>query len=195
VDGIIPTELFPLRNEVDRANASRLKALPSHTHTFVSRDSGSAPPEKRATVLSNMIAQERLHLKTDAQVMLIKNADDVLVNGTVGRVLGFFAISEVVGGGGEVSKGGSGAIRNVQVEANGRTPIKRVENKENEGPEDTKKGKTKAIEDSGEKFPLVEFRTTQGKETVLVGRDEFRVEDNEGNVIARRVQVLLLPSL
>jgi hypothetical protein len=39
-----------------------------------------------------------------------------------------------------------------------------------------------------ELFPLVEFLTPVGRETVLVTRDEFRVEDNEGNVLARRVQ-------
>ena len=39
-----------------------------------------------------------------------------------------------------------------------------------------------------ELFPLVEFPTPMGRETALVTRDEFRVEDNEGNVLARRVQ-------
>ena len=40
-----------------------------------------------------------------------------------------------------------------------------------------------------ELYPLVEFRTQQGTEIVLVVRDEFRVEDNEGKLLARRVQV------
>jgi len=185
IDEILPTELFPLRNEVEKANASRLKALPSHTHTFISRDSGSASPERRATVLSNMVAQARLYLKTNAQVMLIKNMDETLVNGSIGRILGFFAASEVIGGG-EVSKGGSGVIRNVQVGVDGRTPLRRKEGKENEAPGEVKKV---IKDDAGEKFPLVEFRIPQGKEIVLMGRDEFRVEDNEGKVIARRVQV------
>lgn len=38
-------------------------------------------------------------------------------------------------------------------------------------------------------YPLVEFFTPQGKEIVLLLRDEFRVEDNEGKLLARRVQV------
>lgn len=191
--GIIPTELFPLRAEVERANYTRLKALPSHTREFLSRDSGTAQPERRATVLSNMVAQDKVHLKVDAQVMLVKNVDEVLVNGSVGRVLGFFTAAEVAGAGaaGEVSKGGSGVIRDVRVEEDGRTPVKKMVEKENEKPKS--EGKPKSMDGGcAEMFPLIEFRTPQGKEIVLVGRDEFRVEDNEGNVIARRVQVPLV---
>lgn len=40
-----------------------------------------------------------------------------------------------------------------------------------------------------ETFPLVEFSTLSGAELVLLLRDEFRVEDAEGNVLARRMQV------
>ena len=43
-----------------------------------------------------------------------------------------------------------------------------------------------------ERYPLVEFRTHAGNEAVLVVRDEFRVEDNEGKVLARRVQLPLV---
>lgn len=44
-----------------------------------------------------------------------------------------------------------------------------------------------------EKFPIVEFPTVDGgKEAVLVMREEFKVEDAEGKVLARRMQVPLI---
>ena len=39
-----------------------------------------------------MVVPVRLALKADAQVMLVKNVNDRLVNGSVGRVLGFFML-------------------------------------------------------------------------------------------------------
>lgn len=88
-DGILPTELFPLRVEVDRANAVRLSALAGQPHTFTARDSGSAAPAKRQKLLDNMMAVKTLELKVGAQVMLVKNVNETLVNGSVGRVLAF----------------------------------------------------------------------------------------------------------
>jgi hypothetical protein len=88
-NGLLPTELFPIRTQVERANASRMAALGGPMHKFESRDSGAAPPEKRKKLLDSMIAAKTLELKLDAQVMLVKNVDGGLVNGTVGRVIGF----------------------------------------------------------------------------------------------------------
>lgn len=134
-DGILPTELFPLRAEVDRANAARLSALGGQSHTFTARDSGSAVPAKRQKLLDNMMAVGTLELKVDAQVMLVKNVSETLVNGSVGRVLAF---------------------------------------------ED---------DVDGTKVPLVEFQTFKGLETVPVSRDEFRAEDSEGKLLAKRIQI------
>ena len=190
-DGIVPTELFPLRNEVDNANKIRLNALKTESRVFVSRDSGSAHEERKKTILKNMVAQQALEIKVDAQVMLIKNVDENLVNGSVGRVLGFYLASQVWGSGGEISsKGGNGFIRKVLLKDDGRTPVERkVAERENENSEVKSKPKSSSPPDNPEKFPLVEFRTPLGKEVVLVGRDEFKVEENDGVVAARRVQV------
>ena len=181
VDGIVPTELFPLRKEVENANKMKLDALKTESYTYESRDTGTAPDERRATILKSMVAQRVLEIKTDAQVMLIKNVDENLVNGSVGRVLGFHMVSDVCGSGGQISsKGGHGFIRNVLLKDGGRTPVERkVVEREDEN------GSRGAVE----RFPLVEFRTTLGKEIVLVGQDEFKVEENDGTVAARRVQV------
>lgn len=89
-------------------------------------------------------------------------------------------------------------VRNVRVGPDGRTPISILE-KENKDPEDESKEDKKPLSSRGGKvakdedlFPLVEFFTHQGKEIVLVVREEFRVEDNEGKALARRVQVRCL---
>lgn len=215
-DGILPTELFPLRAEVDRANAARMAALTGPAVTYEARDSGGAPPEKRAKLLEAMVAPRVLALKADAQVMLVKNVDEHLVNGSVGRVLGFYAPAVCVASVAPpapvtpptkkegVAKPRSavlepaksnGFVRNVLVGLDGRTPIALCpgENKENKAKEErdasppVSKGKTRAKDD--ELYPLVEFRTPQGKEVVLLARDEFRSEDSEGKLLARRVQV------
>ncbi|KAJ2988567.1 hypothetical protein NUW54_g9077 [Trametes sanguinea] len=86
--GLIPTELYPLRAQVDRANSTRLAALPGAPRTFVARDSGT-----HQKVLEQMVVPAQLVLKSNAQVMLVKNVDERLVNGSVGRVLGFFTIA------------------------------------------------------------------------------------------------------
>lgn len=145
---LLPTELFPLRAEVDRSNAARLAALNGQAYRFVARDSGSAPPDKRRRLLDNMTAVGALDLKHDAQVMLVKNVSETLVNGSVGKVMGFC-----------------------------------------KDPASLQK-KTDARDDL---LPLVEFRTFKGKEHILVGREEFRAEDSEGNLLARRVQVSCCP--
>lgn len=188
---IPPTELFPMRHEVERANSTRLTALQSPPVSYDARDSGSAAPDKRKAVLANMMVPERLVLKKGAQVMLVKNVDDQrgLVNGAVGRVLGFFA----------APRGKSeGVVRNVKLSEDGKSVVFRSEGKENAKP-NSSTNNTKMVENEklslakfaaadAELFPLVEFLTPIGRETVLVTRDEFRVEDSEGNVLARRVQ-------
>lgn len=150
---LLPTELFPLRAEVDRANASRMAALPGPMHKFESRDTGPAPPDKRRRLLENLAVVQTLVLKRDAQVMLVKNVSETLVNGSVGRVVGF-------------------------CEDPAASQQKQQQQKKNDG------GSAQ-----NQLFPLVEFSTFKGKETKLVTSEEFRVEDGEGNLLARRVQV------
>jgi ATP-dependent DNA helicase PIF1 len=190
IDGIVPTELFPLRNEVENANKMRLDALKTESQIYESRDTGAATEERRATILKNMVVQRVLEIKVDSQVMLIKNVDENLVNGSIGKVLGFYMVSEVCGSGGEISsKGGNGFIRRVLLGDDGKTPVERkVAERENEN-NDVKPRSKSSPPESDETFPLVEFRTPLGKEVVLVGRDEFKVEENDGTVAARRVQV------
>ncbi len=222
---------------MERANTTRLAALPGSVHAYVARDTGT-----HQKVLEQMVVPARLAFKVDAQVMLVKNVDEKLVNGSVGRVLGFHTIATcaasvgtpassqekdvksfsgfVVGSSGSKPNPGSrsgsastsssqesgatasgasskanGAVRNVQVGADGRIPValcgRTLADKENAGAVqvDVKPASAKGKPRDDELYPLVEFRTQQGTEVVLVVRDEFRVENNEGKLLARRVQV------
>ncbi|KAF3483385.1 DNA repair and recombination protein pif1 [Arthroderma uncinatum] len=89
-DNIEATELFPTRAEVDLANSGRMNRLSGAVMTFHAVDSGAIKDEQvRARLLSNCMAPPTIHLKKGAQVMLIKNKDETLVNGSLGTVVAF----------------------------------------------------------------------------------------------------------
>ena len=91
-DQIDSTELFPTRNEVDRANSTKMSQLVGEVKTFESRDGGTiADKTMRDKLLQNCMAPEMIHLKKGAQVMLIKNIDESLVNGSLGKIIGFMS--------------------------------------------------------------------------------------------------------
>ena len=89
-DDIIPAELYSTRLEVERANNLRLSKLPGAMHSFSAIDGGSLQDtELREKLLQNFLAPRELQLKIGAQVMMIKNIDETLVNGTLGKVIDF----------------------------------------------------------------------------------------------------------
>jgi ATP-dependent DNA helicase PIF1 len=81
---------FPRREDVERSNLSRINRLCSKEETFNAYDGGLIVDEtQRQKMLANFMAPQRLSLRVDAQVMLIKNVDETLVNGSIGRVVRF----------------------------------------------------------------------------------------------------------
>lgn len=101
-DGILPTELYPTRDEVERANRSRLNSLSGESMTFFAKDSYGpefAPgrggngkhPGYLESVLDALMCAKVLELKEGAQVMYIKNdmEDTSIVNGTIGKIVAF----------------------------------------------------------------------------------------------------------
>lgn len=88
-DGIVPTELYSTRYEVENANNLKLVRLGGSTRVYEAKDGGSLPPAVKNAWLSNFLAPKKIFLKENAQVMCIKNFDDTLVNGSLGRVKGF----------------------------------------------------------------------------------------------------------
>ncbi|KAF5387400.1 hypothetical protein D9757_005787 [Collybiopsis confluens] len=88
-DGLGPTELFPRREEVDRSNQTRLNRLTDDARTFTAIDGGAVDGPQREKLLGNFMAPQTLVLRVEAQVMLIKNIDETLVNGSMGRIIRF----------------------------------------------------------------------------------------------------------
>lgn len=86
---------FPRREDVDRSNSGRMNRLTTEEHKYAAIDGGTiTDPKQREKMLSNFMAPAVLTLKVDAQVMLIKNVDETLVNGSIGRVIKFMDPSQ-----------------------------------------------------------------------------------------------------
>ncbi|OZJ06814.1 hypothetical protein BZG36_00001, partial [Bifiguratus adelaidae] len=83
-----PTRLFALRSQVENANSSRLASLPGKEYHFTSLDEDTEKIDKVC------IAPKELVLKIGAQVMLLKNVDNYLVNGSIGVIESFAKPSE-----------------------------------------------------------------------------------------------------
>lgn len=178
--------------------SAKLGSGPSHApYKPASAPSGY---DRREGLLSNILAEKTLELKKGAQVMLVKNVDEMLVNGCVGQVIGFFGYRDVM----SMTHGESdnkwpmsvkttGFIRKVKIDPDGClvSTSEKTGGKENIKNGDVHtKGKLPALQKEEEIFPVVEFPTPEGgKEAVLVMREEFRVEDSEGKLLARRMQV------
>jgi ATP-dependent DNA helicase PIF1 len=86
-DGLGATELFSTRNEVEASNEKRLRELSGTIRRYEAQDTGKE--DIRDKLLANMMAPRVIDLKVNAQVMLIKNLDETLVNGSLGKVIGF----------------------------------------------------------------------------------------------------------
>ncbi|KAL5037085.1 DNA helicase, variant 2 [Batrachochytrium dendrobatidis] len=87
-DGIEPTFIFSTRAEVKRVNDQKLASLNTEEVIFkASFDTKDPAMIKR--LLNMTLAQEVVHLKVGAQVMLIKNLTESLVNGSTGIIESF----------------------------------------------------------------------------------------------------------
>jgi ATP-dependent DNA helicase PIF1 len=159
-----------MRSEVDRSNEARLRALPGEAVNFQGEDwpSESKGNSSKNTYLSNFMAPEKLVLKVGAQVMLIKNLDTTLVNGTIGKVVGF-GVPDLDD---EDEEGGEGM-------------------KLEDGASERKKAKLVQGAGQGrvELAPVIEWRTPGGVERKMMVREEFKVEDPKGVKLASRKQV------
>ncbi|CUA74311.1 hypothetical protein RSOLAG22IIIB_11134 [Rhizoctonia solani] len=104
-DGIRPTEILPLRRQVQASNQVQLDQLPGKLVAFDAqdaffRDSEGNPirPAYGKTLLDRFISYT-VQLKVGAQVMCVKNMrESGLVNGSVGKIIAFQTPWEVRNG-------------------------------------------------------------------------------------------------
>ncbi|KAM3160668.1 ATP-dependent DNA helicase RRM3 [Lachancea thermotolerans] len=88
-DGIMPTELYPTRREVEMSNKRMLDRLPGDVKVFHAQDQATSDNPYLLKILDSLMVEKNIALKEDAQVMMIKNMDETLVNGSVGKLLFF----------------------------------------------------------------------------------------------------------
>jgi ATP-dependent DNA helicase PIF1 len=180
-DDLDATELFSTRSEVDRANHIRLENLPGETRIYEARDGGSVSDKTfRDKLLSNVMAPERISLKKGAQVMLLKNIDETLVNGSLGKIIGFMSESQFDNyqerDDFQATQGGSLVDDNIP----------------------SAKGGNKVTVDidgtgSANRFPVVRFAISDGTtRDFLCKRESWSVEQPNGEVQASRSQVPLI---
>ena len=81
---------FPRREDVEKSNVRQMECLSGDVMVFKSLDGGTLQDkEQRERQLANFMAPRELKLKLNSQVMLIKNMDESLVNGSIGKVVRF----------------------------------------------------------------------------------------------------------
>lgn len=162
---------------MDNSNQRRLRELPGEIHRYEALDSGD--PAIREKLLSNMMAPKTLELKKGAQVMLIKNMDETLVNGSLGTVIGFSTESSFEIAGGMDVDNGSGDDEPVDRNVKKRLAAFSRELDRNPGLD--------------KKWPLVQFHAVDGSSrTLLCISEPWKVETPTGEVQASREQLPLI---
>ena len=198
-DNIEPTELFPTRREVDGANQTRMRSLPGSTHSFRAEEGGAiANLDHRTKLLENCMAPQLLELKKDAQVMLIKNMDENLVNGSLGKVIGF--MSEMTYSLCETQGIDVDSALDFDAAASSDDPYGFTTLEDEDGDsESVLRKKRKIIKlraqsaETTQLWPLVRFTTPSGLHIDrLVTREKWSFEAPDGEIMAYRRQVPLI---
>ncbi|KKY17147.1 putative mitochondrial dna helicase [Diplodia seriata] len=183
--GIEATELFPLRQQVEEANRRRMTVLHGDVRTYEAKDGGTIQDKtQRDRILANCMAPEAIQLKKGAQVMLIKNMDETLVNGSLGKVIGFMneAMFDSYQQNEEQYLGASSTANNpddpeeqMLLEQRRRAKI------------------TDLLNANSQLYPVVRFTLPDGTlRDLLCQRESWKNELPNGEVVASRSQVPLI---
>lgn len=184
-DEFTATELFSTRNEVDRANTARLNKLAGQTFVFEAKDGGTMETAQRSKFLANSLAPETLTLKKGAQVMLIKNIDENLVNGSIGMVVAFqteqehdkYTMQDDL-----MDTDESGVFLTQPAVEMSKVDKARIRLTENISTNSTTR-----------RYPLVKFVLSDGtSRTMLCQRESWTTEQPNGEVVASRSQIPLI---
>lgn len=167
---------------MESANGARMGRLSGEMMTFNAVDSGTIQePQYREKLLANCMAPPTIHLKKGAQVMLIKNMEDTLVNGSIGRVVAFMDESTFdYYRENENDFSGQGNTSDDENAIHARKKLKGLANKD-------------GAVGASRKWPLVCFMQPDGTERHLLCQPEtWKIELPNGEVQAQRQQVPLI---
>ena len=160
-----------------------MRNLTGKEFEFRAEDGGMIQdPGQRSKLLDNCMAPASLKLKKGAQVMLIKNIDDTLVNGSVGKVIAFMD------------------EKTFDIYHEDEDEFQAVESMDLEDEEMTKsRKKLKAlinkdvVGDTSQKWPLVRFQIADGtSRDLLCQRESWKIELPNGEIQASRAQIPLI---
>lgn len=198
-DGIQPTELFSTRYEVDTSNQRRLRELPGDDVIFVAKDTGKDHMLKN---LENTMAMKKLILKEDAQVMMLKNINENVVNGSVGRVLAFLSsavFESFKSRFNEHQIASDDAIREMRMlgkcygQVTVPSEVLSFAHTVSRSEEFLKLAK-RVITDPDEALPIVQFTTGAEPQIICVQRVDFMTDSGDEKIECSRSQIPLLLS-
>lgn len=150
-----------------------MSRLRGSNRTFYAKDGGNAGEDQRKRLLDNFMAPDVLYLAVDAQVMLIKNVDETLVNGSMGRIVRFVDPQK---------------YKDEVLEDAAFTNDKEGKPASKGGPAKSSSSKVDV-----QMWPVVEFTVPGGKREVMVMPETWKVELPNGEVQASRQQVKFCP--
>jgi ATP-dependent DNA helicase PIF1 len=163
----------------------KMRQLPGESKIYIAEDGGSVKdPQQLERLLQNFMAPKKLELKKGAQVMLIKNMDDSLVNGSLGKVVRFMTeqmFEKYVAGEIELPRDGSNEEEMGHVSAETRKKLSNLAHKP-------------LAADTGPLYPVVEFLLPDGINTreLLCQPEDWKIELPNGEIQAQRRQIPLI---
>jgi ATP-dependent DNA helicase PIF1 len=162
-----------------------MRDLHGKSYQYPAQDGGTITDQvMRDKLLSNMMAPKMLELKKGAQVMLIKNMDDGLVNGSLGKVIAFMSEKtfEIYDNDPAIL---DGRIPKEELDEELRSRRSRIKT--------TYLSKIESSATAGKEYPLVRFAVADGtSRDLLVQPEDWKIELPNGEVQAQRTQLPLI---
>jgi ATP-dependent DNA helicase PIF1 len=160
-----------------------MSRLRGESKTYYANDGGLATGDHRQKLLDNFMAQQALHLTVGAQVMLIKNIDETLVNGSMGIVVAFQDPTED-----HRVESSRDRARN---ENGYKLQERRYANMSSEGSaQNVGVVKAQSLDEERRKRPVVDFNVPGGGiRHVMLELETWKVELPNGDIQASRTQV------